>query len=199
MRWKIAMVLGAVAFMGTRTYTQTSWVMDKNHSAVKFSVAHLVISEVSGLFKDFDVALTTSADDFSDARLSAMIKTASISTENDRRDAHLRSGDFLDVAKFPELTFVSDTFRRTGPDSYDVDGKLTLHGITKPVTLHAVNKGKIQAFGRTTIVILAQTKINRFDYEVKWDKKLDSGGLIAGDSVKIDITYEGQITDKGGM
>jgi len=173
--------------------------MDKNHSAVKFTVAHLVISEVSGLFKDFDVTLTTSDEDFSDARLKATIRTASISTENERRDAHLRSGDFLDVSKFPEMTFISDAFHKTGTNSYDVEGKLTLHGITRPVTLHAVNKGKIQAFGRTTIVILAETKINRFDYDVKWDKKLDSGGLIAGDSVRVVLTYEGQLTEKGGM
>jgi polyisoprenoid-binding protein YceI len=165
--------------------------MDKNHSSVTFSVAHLVISEVTGKFRDFDVSFVTNKDDFSDAKLSATIKVASINTENDRRDNHLRSGDFLDAEHFPDLTFTSTSVSKTGENTFDIAGDLTLRGTTKPIVLHAEYKGTLDMRGRTVIAFSASTEINRFDYGVKWDAKLETGGLVAGEKVRIAITYEG--------
>ena len=170
---------------------ETPWKLDRAHSSVGFSVAHYVVSEVTGKFREFDVTFVSNKDDFSDAKLSATIKVASINTDNERRDNHLKSGDFLDAEKFPELTFVSTSFEKTGEQSFDITGDLTIRGTTKEVVLHARYKGTIENRGRTIIAFSATTEINRFDFGVKWDAKLDTGGLVAGDKISIEITYEG--------
>lgn len=169
----------------------TVWKVDQVHSNVRFRVAHLVISEVTGIFKDFDVTLTNTKDDFSDAELSATIKVASISTNNDRRDAHLRSGDFLDAEKCPTITFKSTSFTKTGDNTYKIAGDLTIRDVTKSVVLDAVYKGQVNVRGRTIIAFTASTEINRFDYGAKWDAKIETGGLIAGEIVKIELNFEG--------
>ena len=170
---------------------QTTWNTDLAHSAVKFTVAHLVISEVEGSFKSFDATFTTWKDDFSDATLTATIKVASIFTDNEKRDNHLKSPDFLDAAKYPEITFKSTSFSKTGEATYRIAGDLTIRGVTKPVVLDAVYKGRVQAWGKTVIALSATTEINRFDFGVKWDAKIETGGLVAGEKVKIAITFEG--------
>lgn len=170
---------------------ETPWKVDKAHSSVRFSVAHYVVSEVTGKFREYDVTFVTNKDDFSDAKLSATIKVASINTENERRDNHLKSADFLDAELFPEMTFVSTSFATTGENTFDITGDLTIRGTTKPVVLHAGYKGAIETRGKTIIAFSATTEINRFDFGVKWDSKIESGGLVAGEKIKIDITYEG--------
>jgi polyisoprenoid-binding protein YceI len=183
-----------VAFLIATTATLiagTTWKTDLAHSAVKFTVAHLVISEVEGSFKDFDATFTTSKDDFSDATLTATIRVASIFTDNEKRDNHLKSPDFLDAAKYPDMTFKSTSFTKTGDATYKIAGDLTIRGVTKPVVLDAVYKGEVQAWGKTVIALSATTEINRFDFGVKWDAKIETGGLVAGEKVKIAITFEG--------
>jgi polyisoprenoid-binding protein YceI len=175
----------------TGVAADTTWKLDKAHSSVTFSVAHLVISEVTGKFRDFDVSFVTGKEDFSDAKLSATINVASINTENERRDTHLKSGDFLDAATYPGITFVSEGFTKTGDNTYDIAGTLTIRGTSKPVVLHALYKGTVDMRGRTIIALSAATEINRFDFGVKWDAKIETGGLVAGETVKITITYEG--------
>jgi polyisoprenoid-binding protein YceI len=179
------------ALVAGRAAAETPWKLDKAHSSVNFSVSHYVISEVTGKFRDFDVTFVTNKDDFSDAKLSATIKTASINTENERRDNHLKSGDFLEAETFPEMTFVSSSFAKTGVNTFDITGDLTIRGITKAVVLHAVYKGTVETRGQRIIAFSAATEVNRFDYGVKWDAKLESGGLVAGDKISIEITYEG--------
>ncbi len=190
-RTVLAALALVAALVATRSAAETPWKMDKNHSSVTFSVAHLVISEVTGKFRDFEVSFVTNKDDFSDAKLSATIKVASINTENDRRDNHLRSGDFLDAEHFPDLIFASTSVSTTGDNSFDIAGDLTIRGTTKPIVLHAEYKGTIDMKGRTIIEFSAATEINRFDYGVKWDAKLETGGLVAGEKVRIAISYEG--------
>ncbi len=190
-RTVLAALALVAALVATRSAAETPWKMDKNHSSVTFSVAHLVISEVTGKFRDFEVSFVTNKDDFSDAKLSATIKVASINTENDRRDNHLRSGDFLDAEHFPDLIFASTSVSKTGDNTFDIAGDLTIRGTTKPIVLHAEYKGTIDMKGRTIIAFSAATEINRFDYGVKWDAKLETGGLVAGEKVRIAISYEG--------
>jgi len=191
MRNRIILLLIVAAIAAGQLVAQITWKLDKAHSSVRFAVAHLVISEVSGQFKDFDATLTTGKDDLSDATLNATIKVPTIATGSDRRDAHLSSADFLNAEKFPEITFAGKTFEKTGQDTYKLSGDLTIRGVTKPVVLDVTKKGEVKVWGKTIIAFSARLEINRFDFGVKWDSKLDTGGLVAGETVKIDITYEG--------
>jgi polyisoprenoid-binding protein YceI len=182
----------AAVFAVSQLTAATTWKVDKVHSSVKFTVAHLVISQVTGNFKDFDVTFSSTKDDFSDAQLTADITVASIFTDSDRRDAHLKSVDFLDAEKYPRITFKSSSFTKTGDRTYKIAGDLTIRGVTRPVVMDAVYKGQVSAWGKTIIAFTASTEINRFDFGAKWDAKMETGGLIAGENVMIDISFEGQ-------
>ena len=139
---KIILILSAVLFTATG-FSQTTWTNDKMHSKLGFTVTHLGISDVSGLFKDFTVKVTTNKADFSDAVFELSVDVASITTEVEPRDNHLKSADFFDVATFPKMTFKSTAIKNTGKDKYQLTGDLTLHGVTKPVTLDLWFRGTI--------------------------------------------------------
>lgn len=181
----------AAAFAGSQLLAQSTYILDKSHSAVKFTVTHLVISSIDGLFKDFDVTFTTGKADFSDAKLEATIKIGSVSTDNERRDTHLKSADFFDAEKYPLMQFKSTSFQKTGENTFKINGDLTLRGITKPVVLDAVYRGEVKAFGKTIAAFNASTEINRFDFGARWDTKLEAGALVVGEKVKVNLTYEG--------
>ena len=124
------------------TYAQT-WTVDKAHAKVGFSVIHLLLSEVDGNFKTFDAKLTSAKPDLSDAVVDLTADINSISTDNERRDGHLKSPDFFDAAKYPTLTFKSTSFQKVDGKKYKMTGNLTMHGVTKPVTLDAVLTGPV--------------------------------------------------------
>jgi polyisoprenoid-binding protein YceI len=170
---------------------QTTWKLDPVHSNVLFTVRHLVISEVTGKFKDFDVAFTTSKGDFSDASIKAFVKTASIETENDARDNHLRSNDFFNAEKFPEMTFISTAMKKITDTEFELSGNLTIRDVTKPVTFKVQLLGMIDGgqFG-TRAGWKATTTINRFDYNLTWDRTIESGGLVVGKEVTILLNLE---------
>jgi polyisoprenoid-binding protein YceI len=170
---------------------QTTFTLDKSHSAVRFTVTHLVISTVDGSFKDFDVNFTSGKPDFSDAKLEAMIRVGSVSTESEKRDSHLKGPDFFDADKYPVMTYKSSSFEKTGDKTYKIHGDLTLRGVTRPVVLDAVYKGEVKAWGKTIVAFSATTEINRFDFGAKWDATLEAGALVVGERVKINLTYEG--------
>jgi polyisoprenoid-binding protein YceI len=141
---KKILTLAAVAlFMQTAVFAQSTWKVDKAHSHVKFSITHLAVSDVDGVFKDFDASIVAAKPDFSDAKYTFTANTASVSTDNERRDGHLKSPDFFDVAKYPTLTFVSTSVAAAGTNKYKVTGNLTLNGVTKPVVLDAAYRGTI--------------------------------------------------------
>ena len=114
---------------------QDTWKADPAHSRLAFSIPHLGINEVTGLFKSFDVAVTTTRPDFSDAQFVLTVDTASIDTEVEKRDNHLRSADFFEVSKYPKMTFKSSSLKPNGKDRYKLSGDLTLHGTTRPVVM----------------------------------------------------------------
>ena len=124
--------------------TVSNWNVDNAHSKLTFAVTHLGISEVTGLFKNFDVKLTTSKDDFSDAVVEMTADVASIDTEVEARDNHLKTADFFDVAKYPKMSFKSSGIKPAGKDKFKLTGDLTLHGITKPVTLDLWYRGTVE-------------------------------------------------------
>ena len=179
----------AFALLGSIGSAQTAiWKQDNAHSRVNFSVVHMVISEVTGGFKEFDVTLTQGKDDFSGSTLEATLKTASINTDNEMRDKHLRSDDFLNAEKYPVISFKSTAFEKTGENAYKITGNLTLRDVTKPVVLDAKLLGQVvDGRGNQRAGFKATTSINRFDYGVKWNKTIEAGGLIASD--KVDLTF----------
>jgi polyisoprenoid-binding protein YceI len=180
-------ILGAGSLMAQKA----GWTLDKSHSSVGFSVRHMVISEVTGNFRDFDVSFMSSKDDYSDATVDASIKVASINTDNERRDGHLKTDDFFNVEKYPLIRFKSTSFDKVGENKYKITGDLTIRDITKQVTFDAVYNGTIKApWGATVSSWKATLSVNRFDYGLKWRKAIDTGGLIAGDTVNITLNLE---------
>ncbi|MBI4535199.1 MAG: polyisoprenoid-binding protein [Ignavibacteriae bacterium] len=168
-----------------------TWKVDKAHSQVTFSVSHLVIAEVRGRFKEFDVTMYHENDDFTDARIEAVIRAASLDTDNERRDNHLRSDDFFNVEKFPELKFTSSSMEKTGKNTYKLKGDLTIRDITKPIVLDVRFNGAIKdPGGNTKIGFKATTTISRFEFGTKWSRVLETGELIAGEMVDITLLME---------
>ena len=140
---KTLLVAATALLMQTASFAQTTWKNDKAHSHVTFTITHLAVSDVDGTFKDFDATIVAAKPDFSDAKVSFTANTASVSTDNDMRDNHIKSADFFDVAKFPTLTFVSTSIEPAGTGKYKLKGNLTLHGVTKPVVFGMVYRGTI--------------------------------------------------------
>ena len=136
---KLTIVASLLALSAT-TFAQT-WSADKAHSRLSYGVTHLNISESEGNFKTFDAKITSSKEDFSDATFEVTADVASISTDNEMRDKHLKSADFFDAEKFPTLTFKSKSFKKVSGKNYKLTGDLTLHGVTKPVTLDVTING----------------------------------------------------------
>ena len=168
-----------------------TWKADLAHSRVGFSVTHMLIAEVDGRFTQFDVTLNQGKEDFSGSTIEAKIKTASVTTENETRDKHLRSDDFFNAEKYPEIQFRSTSFERTGDKAYKITGDMTIRDVTKNIMLEAKFLGGVtDARGNARAGFRATTTINRFDFGVKWDKRLDTGGLIVSENVDITLNLE---------
>jgi polyisoprenoid-binding protein YceI len=136
---KVTTLLAAFA-LSASVHAQT-WNLDKAHARLGFTITHMMVSDVDGMFKQFDASIQSSKPDFSDATFTLTAQTASVYTDNDQRDTHLRSADFFDAAKNPTITFRSTSLKKMSANSYKVTGNLTMHGITKPVTLDLSFRG----------------------------------------------------------
>lgn len=140
---KKIITLIAVALISTAAFSQATWNVDRMHSKLQFTVTHLMVSDVDGQFKDFSATITAAKPDFSDAKFQLTANTASVSTDVDQRDNHLKSADFFDVANYPTLNFTSTSITKTSPNHYKLNGNLTIHGVTKPVSLDLWYRGTI--------------------------------------------------------
>jgi polyisoprenoid-binding protein YceI len=187
---KFIRTLALILAVTTAAAAADDWKMDRSHSSIGFSVKHLVISDVAGQFKDFDLKLTTAKEDFSDLALEGTIKTASITTDNDRRDSHLKSDDFFNAEKFPAIAFKSTSTKKVGDNQFKVEGDLTIRDVTKRVTWDVTYAGSAKAWGKTISAWKASLAINRFDYNLKWDKTIEAGGLVVGEMVTISVNAE---------
>ncbi|MEX1276223.1 MAG: YceI family protein [Bacteroidota bacterium] len=167
---------------------QTPWRIDKAHSQIKFTVTHMLVSEVDGIFKDYDVIVAATKDDFTDASIEATIKAASINTENERRDNDLRSDSFFNSERFPEITFKSTSFEKVGEKQYKIHGDLTIRDVTKKVTFNATNTGTLKTSRGLLSGWKAELTINRFDYGLKYNRAIETGGLAVSQDVKITVT-----------
>ena len=167
------------------SYGQAAWSVDKAHSKIGFTVTHMAVSEVEGNFKDFDGTITAKGDDFDGAAVTFTAKTASVDTDNEKRDGHLKSPDFFDAEKFPEIAF-KGTLGKNG-SKYVLKGDLTMHGVTKPVqfdvtyggTMNSNDKGGKKAGFKLT------GEIDRKDYGLTWAKTAPGGELVVSDKVQI--------------
>lgn len=168
------------------------YTVDLAHSQVGFSIRHLV-ANTRGQFTDYKATIAYDPAKVEASKVKAEIQTKSIDTRNPDRDKHLRSADFFNVEKFPTITFDSTSVKRTAPNKLSVAGNFTMLGVTKPVTLE-VEEGGIakDPWGNTKAGFLATLKINRKDYGMVWNKALDSGSLILGDEVTINLEIEAQ-------
>jgi len=188
---KFILSLAIVAIFAGGLFSQNQkWGVDKSHSTVGFTVSHLVIAEVDGKFSDFDVNMeTNSKGDL--VTVNALIKTSSVNTDNKDRDAHLRNDDFFNSEKYPDMKFVSTKIKKEGKNSYKITGNLTIRDVTKTVVLNAKYNGQVKdPWGNTKSGWTANTKINRFDYNLKWDKAIETGGLVVGKEVTINLKIE---------
>ena len=167
------------------------WKSDLAHSRTGFFVTYMVVGEVEGRFTDFTAELTQGNDDFSGSTVEATIKTASINTNNEARDKHLRSDDFFNAEKYPAISFKSTSFVKTGDKSYAIKGNLTMRDVTKPVELAATMTGMIKdASGKSRVAFKAATTINRTEYGVKWTKAMQSGELVVSEDVRVDLVFQ---------
>ena len=168
----------------------TKWNLDRSHSSIKFSVSHMVVSEADGKFGDFDVKVASDNSDFSDANIDVTIKSASINTDDAKRDEHLKSADFFDVNTYPSITLKNAKLSKSG-NGYVLTGDFTMHGITKKVSLDAKFGGIAKSpWGQTVAGFKVTGKINRKDYGVSWSKLLDNGGAVVGDEVELNASLE---------
>jgi polyisoprenoid-binding protein YceI len=167
-----------------------TWTMDRAHTNMKFSVSHLVISDVEGTFKSFDGTMEASKADFSDAKISFTAEVASISTDNEKRDNDLKSDDFFNAAKYPQIKFVSTSFVPLGDNKYKLEGTLTIRDITRQITFDVKYGGTVVAMGGTHVGFKATSKIDRFDYNLKWNKTTEAGNVIVGKEVEITINVD---------
>jgi len=140
---KKMIILLAVALLNTAVFAQTTWKNDPMHSKLGFTITHLAVSDVDGIFKDFTCTIAASKPDFSDAKFQLTVNTTSINTDVDYRDKDLRSANYFDVEKFPTMTFASTGISTVSTNHYKLTGNLTLHGVTKSVTMDLVYRGTI--------------------------------------------------------
>lgn len=184
----LGLLLGLVALCGV-ALAADEYKIDPVHSTVAFSVKHMVVNTVHGRFNDWSGQITYDDKDPAKSSVEVTIKSASINTDNGQRDGHLKSPDFLDVQKFPEITFKSKSVEKKA-DGFVAHGVLTIRGVSKDVDLSFKLNGPIGVGGGNLLGAEASLTINRQDFGVSWSKALDSGGLVVANDVKIDINVE---------
>lgn len=166
--------------------SKTKWNLDPTHSELGFKVKHMMITNVSGSFGAFNASVETEEDDFSTANIEFTIDASSITTGNEQRDGHLKSPDFFDAAQFPEIKFVSKSVAKKGEGEYEINGDLTLHGVTKPVTFKAENGGSGKdPWGNHKTGFTIDGKIKRTDFGLNWNAALEAGGVLVSEDVRI--------------
>jgi polyisoprenoid-binding protein YceI len=168
-----------------------AWAIDSSHTQAGFAVKHMMVSTVRGSFGKTEGTITYDGKDVSSIKAEATIDTTTITTNNEKRDTHLKSADFFDVAKFPTITFKSKRAEAAGAGKFKLIGDLTLRGVTKEVTLDVEGPSQpLVAQGRARVGATATTKINRQDYGVSWSRALDGGGVVVSDEVVITLELE---------
>lgn len=167
----------------TAVSAQTTWNIDKGHSKIGFNVTHMVVSEVEGQFKDYTGTVVSTTDDFNGATVEFAAQVASVDTESERRDNHLKSDDFFNAEKFPTITFKGKLVKEG--DKYLLKGDFTMRDVTKAVTFDVTYGGSVDTGRGTKAGFKINGKVKRFDYGLKWDSAIANGSYVVGDEVEI--------------
>lgn len=170
----------------------TEWEIDPSHSSIEFAVKHMMISTVKGEFKKYTATIHFDETKPEQAKFTAEIDVNSIDTRNDQRDQHLKSADFFDSEKYPKMTFVSKQVTKLNGNKYKVVGDLTIRGITKEVVLEGQGFSPVlkNPWGKMVTAVAASTTINRKDFGLTWNTMLETGGVLVGEEVKIELNLE---------
>ncbi|GAB2786937.1 YceI family protein [Rhabdobacter roseus] len=173
------------------TATKTVWSVDPTHSEIQFKVKHLVISTVTGYFRQFEGTVETEGEDFETAKIQFSADVTSVDTNMEQRDQHLRSADFFDAEKYPKLSFTSTNVTKTGEDTYKILGDLTIKDVTKPVELKAEYGGSmVDFYGNHKAGFELTGKINRKEFGLSWHAVTEAGGIVVADDVKLAINVQ---------
>lgn len=180
---------------------ETVWNFDKSHSVIKFDIDHLVISEVSGKFDEIKSDIKSDRPDFTDAIFNIVLETKSINTSDSKRDEHLRSAEFFDSEKFPQISFTGKKFEKLKNGKYKIHGILDMHGVKKEIVLDGVFGGFIKdPWGGTRAGLKFHGDVDRYDYGLKYNSVLEAGGLAIGQKVRIsgnlELIKETKLTSK---
>jgi polyisoprenoid-binding protein YceI len=172
--------------------TQTTWNIDPMHSQIGFKVKHLMFTNVRGNFKDYSATITTDRNDFATAAIRLTINPASIDTNDSKRDEHLRSGDFFDVANFSEIKFEGEGLKKANNgENYILYGDMTIKGVVKPIVLDVEFGGFAKdPWGNEKAAFAIKGKINRKDFGLNWNAALETGGVLVGEEVTFDIEIQ---------
>jgi polyisoprenoid-binding protein YceI len=181
-------LMAALLLVAGFAAAQTTWKIDKGHSKVGFSAVHMVVAETEGTFNEFDGTLISKTDDFDGAEVSFTAKVASINTANERRDGHLKSADFFDAEKFPEIKFVGTLVKDGG--KYKLKGDYTMKGVTKKVEFDVTYGGKINTGRGEKAGFKLAGNLNRQDYGLTWSNKTPGGEMVVGDDIQIIVKIE---------
>ncbi len=189
------LVLGIAAFASLSATAQVNWKLDNSHSKLGFSVTHMMVSETEGKFKIYQGTVSSTTEtDFTDAKIEFSADVNSINTEDEKRDGHLKSPDFFDAAKFPTITFKSTSMKPVakGKTIYNLEGELTMHGVTKKVKLNAIGATKTvkDPYGNIKYGFKVTGTINRKDFGLAWNAALEAGGVAVSEEVKLDLNIE---------
>lgn len=175
----------------TEVLTKTKWTLDPAHSEIVFKVRHMMITNVKGEFRKFNAEIISSENDFSKSSILVTIDPSSVFTNDDNRDGHLKSADFFDVEKNPEITFKGTSFKNTDGENYKLNGILTIKGVSKETSLDAefggINK---DPWGNEKAGFSLNGKINRKDFGLNWNAALETGGVLVSDEVKINAEVQ---------
>jgi polyisoprenoid-binding protein YceI len=170
---------------------ETNWKIDNLHSSVGFKVRHMMISNVSGTFGNISAEATTNGDDFTTARMNFKAAIDTINTGVADRDSHLKSADFFDVANHPELLFHSTGVKQVTSDQLEISGEMTIHGVTKPVSLKAEFAGiAVDPYGQTKAGLSVTGKIKRSDFGLTWSAVTEAGNIVVGDEIKLECEIQ---------
>lgn len=171
--------------------SSTKWNLDPAHSQIAFKVKHMMISNVTGYFDNFEAQVSTEGDEFSKAIIDFQANINSINTSNQGRDEHLKSADFFDAEQFPNLTFKGTSYEVKGTDEAELKGELTIKGVTKPVTLAVEHMGiQKDPWGNTKTGFSINGKIKRSDFGLTWNAALETGGVMVSDEVKLNAEVQ---------
>jgi polyisoprenoid-binding protein YceI len=169
----------------------SKWGLDKSHSSVRFTVDHLVVSEVEGTFKMFNGTIDAPTADFTNAKINFTVDVNSINTDDEKRDGHLKSDDFFNAEKFPAMSFTSTSFKKLKGNMYELEGNLTIRDVTKKVKFAVIHGGTIKdPWGNIKAGFKASGKINRKEFGLKWGALTETGGAVVGDEVNMVINTE---------